>query len=145
MNPIVVQYGTGSTQSLIEGWSSLIWTERFREAGEFELRTPRVAEHFTQMPEGAAISLLDSREVMLVDTHTIEKNEKGESELVIAVTPHLAKPMRPEELRLPTDSFIEPSDRDFYLMGRMEGKKPKSKDSTAQAGGTESEFGQQVQ
>ena len=70
--------------------------------------------------------------------------QKGESELVIAVTPHLAKPMAPKDLRLPTDSFIEPNDRDFYLMGRMEGKKPKS-DESSQAGGTDGDFGHQVQ
>jgi pilus assembly protein CpaC len=47
----------------------------------------------------------------------------NESELVIVVTPHLARPMRPENVRLPTDSFVEPSDVDFYLFGRMEGRR----------------------
>ena len=42
---------------------------------------------------------------------------KGETELVIMVTPHLAKPIAPHEIRLPTDSFIEPSDKDFYPDG----------------------------
>ncbi|MDH5275069.1 MAG: type II and III secretion system protein family protein [Gammaproteobacteria bacterium] len=52
--------------------------------------------------------------------------QKGETELLIAVTPRLAKPIAPQDLRLPTDSFVEPSDSDFYIMGRMEGKKPAS-------------------
>jgi pilus assembly protein CpaC len=46
----------------------------------------------------------------------------NESELVIIVTPHLAKPMKEEDIILPTDSFIEPTDAEFYLMGRLEGQ-----------------------
>lgn len=75
--------------------------------------------------------------------------QKGESELVIAVTPRLAKPVRPGELVLPTDSFVEPNDRDFYLMGRMEGRKsepaPSATATPPAGGGTEGDFGQQVQ
>ncbi len=54
--------------------------------------------------------------------------QKGETELLIAVTPRLAKPIAPQDLRLPTDSFIEPNDSDFFIMGRMEGKKRASTD-----------------
>lgn len=49
---------------------------------------------------------------------------KGETELVILVTPHLAKPIAPDRIKLPTDNFVEPNDADFYLLGRMEGKGP---------------------
>jgi len=45
---------------------------------------------------------------------------KGESELMILVTPRLAKPIDPSKITLPTDSFIEPSDSDFFLLGKME-------------------------
>jgi len=48
---------------------------------------------------------------------------KGETELLILVTPHLAKPLRPEQIRLPTEGFAEPSDIDWFLMGRTEGKR----------------------
>ncbi|MGF1734569.1 type II and III secretion system protein family protein [Photobacterium satsumensis] len=44
---------------------------------------------------------------------------KGETELVILVTPRLAKPVRRQDLTLPTDSFVEPNDWEFYLLGRM--------------------------
>jgi len=47
--------------------------------------------------------------------------QKGDTELVILVTPHLAKPMPKNKVKLPTDSFVEPSDLDFYLWGHMEG------------------------
>lgn len=62
---------------------------------------------------------------------------KGETELVILVTPHLAKPIAPDKVKLPTDNFVEPSDAEFYLMGRMEG----SASSGTTGGGTKADFG----
>ena len=53
--------------------------------------------------------------------------QDGRTELVILVTPRLAKPIPPGEIRLPTDSVVPPSDTDFFLLGKMEGKKPKGK------------------
>jgi len=53
--------------------------------------------------------------------------QKGQTELVILVTPHLAKPVAPGSVTLPTDKFVDPNDVDFYLLGRTEG--------TAAAGG----------
>jgi pilus assembly protein CpaC len=50
--------------------------------------------------------------------------QKGQTELVILVTPRLAKPVAPGSVRLPTDKFIEPSDTDFYWHGRLEGSAP---------------------
>jgi pilus assembly protein CpaC len=47
--------------------------------------------------------------------------QKGDTELVILVTPHLAKPLAKDHAKLPTDSFVEPSKLDFYLWGHMEG------------------------
>jgi pilus assembly protein CpaC len=46
---------------------------------------------------------------------------KGETELLILVTPHLAKPLTPAEIHLPTDDYVDPSDFGWYLSGRMEG------------------------
>jgi pilus assembly protein CpaC len=68
---------------------------------------------------------------------------KGETELVILVTPHLAKPISPDKIRLPTDSFIDPSDTEFYLMGRMEGRASSDQDGGNKdtGGGTEADFG----
>jgi pilus assembly protein CpaC len=50
--------------------------------------------------------------------------QKGQTELVILVTPHLAKPLPPGVAPLPTDGFVEPNDVDFFLFGRTEGHKP---------------------
>jgi len=50
--------------------------------------------------------------------------QKGQTELVIFVTPTLAKPIRPSDVHLPTEGQIDPSNVDFYLRGRMEGSPP---------------------
>jgi pilus assembly protein CpaC len=47
---------------------------------------------------------------------------KNETELVIIVTPHLVKPLDLSKQTLPTDAYVEPSDFDFYLQGRLEGR-----------------------
>ncbi len=67
---------------------------------------------------------------------------KGETELMILITPRLAKPIDPTKLTLPTDAFIEPSDADFYILGRMEKNLPAG---STDSGGVDSEFGHQVQ
>jgi pilus assembly protein CpaC len=53
----------------------------------------------------------------------------GQTELVIFVTPRLARPVAPEDVRLPTDNFVAPNDLEFYLLGRMEGSQPREKQS----------------
>ena len=55
--------------------------------------------------------------------------EKGETELVIMVTPQLAKPIDPDQIKLPTDHFIEPSDTEFYLLGRTLGSPAQMSDT----------------
>ncbi|MEF2143900.1 MAG: type II and III secretion system protein family protein [Desulfovibrionaceae bacterium] len=46
---------------------------------------------------------------------------KEQSELVIVVTPRLAKPLDMAKQSLPTDSFNDPSELEFYLFGSLEG------------------------
>lgn len=48
------------------------------------------------------------------------KFQNQETELVIIVTPHLVKPALAGTLAAPTDAFIPPSDKDLFLMGRVE-------------------------
>jgi pilus assembly protein CpaC len=72
-----------------------------------------------------------------------------ETELVITVTPHLARPMRPDDVRYPTDNFVEPSDAGFFLLGRLEGRSRRSSSSSAvtrnqSEASTEATFGHQV-
>lgn len=42
----------------------------------------------------------------------------GETELVILVTPRLAKPIDRSAVTLPTDAFVSPNDLQYYLLGR---------------------------
>ena len=46
--------------------------------------------------------------------------QKDETELVIIVTPRLVKPMRPEDVRLPTDRVENPNELDLFLRGRTD-------------------------
>ena len=75
----------------------------------------------------------------------------GETELVILVTPRLAKPIDRNRVTLPTDSFVEPNDFEYYLLGRgaylepADASKPKAERSAPMVdyskGGTEGTFG----
>ncbi len=42
---------------------------------------------------------------------------KDQTELVIFVTPRLARPITPQQARLPTGSFVAPTNLEFYLLG----------------------------
>jgi len=48
---------------------------------------------------------------------------KGETELLIVVTPHLAQPLKPGQVRLPTDRIGDPKASDVLMDG--EGYHPK--------------------
>jgi len=48
--------------------------------------------------------------------------QSDESELVIIVTPYLVKPVKPNELVLPTDSFVPPSELELFLLGKPESR-----------------------
>ncbi|CAM3179097.1 type II and III secretion system protein family protein [Vibrio rarus] len=77
----------------------------------------------------------------------------GETELVILVTPRLAKPVDRDKIALPTDAFVEPTDMEFYLIGkssyidneRVKPKQPQNSTERVQApvgaGGSEGQFG----
>ena len=76
---------------------------------------------------------------------TSQKFLKNETELVIFVTPHLVKSIAADKIQLPTDNFIEPSDMEFYLMGRTEARKLPTRVNSGQTytGGLRGHFGQQ--
>jgi pilus assembly protein CpaC len=64
----------------------------------------------------------------------------GQTELVIFVTPRLAKPINKRDIKLPTDNFVPPNDLEFYLLGKLEGRKgnapqsePAAESSSAEA------------
>ena len=80
------------------------------------------------------------------------KFSKDTTELVIFVTPRLAKPVLAKNVQLPTDSFVEPDDVDFYILGRTESRRARSiisnktnktSNNVMSTGGLDGEFGQQ--
>ena len=44
--------------------------------------------------------------------------QKGETELLIVVTPHLVAPIKPGQVRLPTDRVAEPNEAKTFLLGQ---------------------------
>lgn len=44
---------------------------------------------------------------------------KEQKELVIFVTPRLANSFSPQQVKLPTEGFVEPTDVEFYLLGKL--------------------------
>jgi|WetSurSiteA1Bulk_404760.scaffolds.fasta_scaffold00877_6 pilus assembly protein CpaC len=72
-----------------------------------------------------------------------------QTELVIFVTPRLAKPVLAQNVQLPTDSFVAPDDVDFYVLGRTESRKVRNRLVKNDAisinkGGLDGEYGQQL-
>jgi pilus assembly protein CpaC len=78
------------------------------------------------------------------------KFAKDTTELVIFVTPRLAKPLLAQNALLPTDSFIEPDNVDFFVLGRTESRKVRNrwvdKDVATRSnkGGLDGDYGQQL-
>ncbi|GGX82962.1 pilus assembly protein CpaC [Litchfieldella qijiaojingensis] len=79
---------------------------------------------------------------------------KEQTELVIFVTPRLARSFDTQQVRLPTGSFVAPSDIEFYLLGRFHARGPEDQPPPRRAssldmelmssrddGGTEGRFG----
>ncbi len=73
--------------------------------------------------------------------------QRNETELVIIATAHLVKPLDMTQQPLPTDSFVEPNDFEFYLLGRLEGREglepwmPSPQAGGSAEGGMEGDFG----
>ena len=48
--------------------------------------------------------------------------QSNQTELVVLVTPHIAKPLAPNAARLPTDKWAPPNDAEKYLLGLDQGR-----------------------
>ncbi|HET6468514.1 MAG TPA: type II and III secretion system protein family protein [Geminicoccaceae bacterium] len=49
------------------------------------------------------------------------KYQKGQTELVVTVTPHLVQPASSRALLTPADTFVPPNEAELFLLGRPEG------------------------
>lgn len=83
MDVITLDPTTYLPEQMVEGYSSMIWTERHVDASEFQMKSSRVEEMKARLPEGSYISLRDSNEVMEVETHSEGINDAGIAELTI--------------------------------------------------------------
>lgn len=76
---------------LIEGYNSLIWTERFQAPGEFEIKSFDVDGLRALLPEDTLVSHLETREVMQVETHSVEMvGEGADARPEVTITGHSA-------------------------------------------------------
>lgn len=62
---------------IVEGYNSLVWTERFGDHGEFELKSFDVERLGALLPEDTLVSHLETQHVMQVETHSIENVGEG--------------------------------------------------------------------
>lgn len=72
------------TKGIVENYDSLIWTERFVDFGEFELKSADVDSIRAALPLETPVKLADSRQVFLTENHSIEKDDN--SNYLISVT-----------------------------------------------------------
>ncbi len=56
---------------IIEGYKSLVWTERYRPAGDFQLVFEDINKYLPLFPLGTLLAIRDSREIMIVETREI--------------------------------------------------------------------------
>lgn len=117
--PIIDKRGASSTVELSNG----------QTIGIAGLIQDDLAESFTRLPGLGDIPILGT-------LFRSQRFQSGQTELVMFVTPHLAKPISPDLIKLPTDSFVPPNDIEFYLLGRMSSlEAPERKSHGRSAGG----------
>lgn len=59
-------------KSIVDGYNSLIWSERYGPNGDFELKSNNVQAAITALPKESYVSLRDSTVPMVVEDHLIE-------------------------------------------------------------------------
>lgn len=70
--------------NLIQEIDSVLWIERYREPGEFKITCPPSQRMLTDIPIGSFISHIDTREVMIVESHEINEPKNGRAVLTIS-------------------------------------------------------------
>lgn len=76
----------GSTFKIIdhvEGWDSLIWTERYNDLGDFQLKTEEVDRITSLIATGSYLSIAESDQVMVVENKQIDIDDDENAILTI--------------------------------------------------------------
>lgn len=84
ITPTPPQVGVYQPEHVVENYTSLVWKEGFRSAGEFELKTSDIQYTLDLLPQGTLVSLRDSFEVYIVTTLHIATDESGEDVLTVS-------------------------------------------------------------
>lgn len=69
---------------MINGATSVMWAERYREPGEFEIIAPLSSDLMNFLPIGSLISHVDTYEVMIVENQEITEASDGDPEIKIS-------------------------------------------------------------
>jgi hypothetical protein len=77
-NKTVLTQGQG-----INGYTSIMWTERYKEPGEFEIQVPLSVGLREFLPLGTLISHADTLEVMIIENHEINETRDEDPTLTI--------------------------------------------------------------
>ena len=75
MDLLTLDFDSLQPTDIFERYTSLIWTERFGTYGEFQLTSSQVEDTISALPLGSFITLRDTHEVMVVETHSVEPNQ----------------------------------------------------------------------
>ena len=71
---------------IINGIEKKLWVERYREPGEFEFTAKASSSLRTDLPIGSLISHVDTKSVMMVETHEIEETDEDGDDSNIIIT-----------------------------------------------------------
>lgn len=83
MNVVTLNPSTFLGEEVVTDYSTMIWTERYTDAGEFELRSPAITQTMNLLPEDSLVGIAESREVMIVETHEVVTDSDGIAEVVV--------------------------------------------------------------
>lgn len=75
--------GNYQPSELVERYASLIWTERYFTAGDFQLVTTDVERMIKLLPLESMVTIRESTVPMLVESYRIEKNQTGAPTLTV--------------------------------------------------------------
>jgi pilus assembly protein CpaC len=110
---------SGSNSSILPSFTTrrAVTTVQLRDGQSFAIAgliKNNVTETITRFPILGSIPILGA-----LFRSTEFQNDK--TELLFVITPRLVKPL-PPDYKLPTDNFIEPTKKEFFIGGKLEGK-----------------------
>ena len=110
--PPALTNGQQSTTILSRGANATVEVPSGQSIAIAGLLSEKATDANSRLPGLGDIPLLG----MLFRNQSLKNDQ---TELLIFVTPRLANPINTKQIRLPTEGFVEPSDVEFYLMGKM--------------------------